>query len=239
MSRGIKVLLLNGSPRRYGGCYKLLLACIRGVVDAGGDYEVIHLYEHNIKPCIGCVSDDQRVCRFPCIIDDDDFNMIGDKLLKSNGFIIVSPIYWYGVSGVLKNFIDRLTSMENMVIHKGYSLLDGKVAGFITVGDDTGAIETIAYLMSVFNSMGVHIPPWSLAYHHSKMDVLENKDALLDAYNVGYNVVVAAEKLMGKIEWYRTNVDLDEMIEWIKRKTAIEYKKQYPYRAKTLYKEGI
>jgi len=47
---------------------------------------------------------------------------------------------------------------------------------------------TIAYLMSVMNSMGVAIPPWSMTYSHS-LNPLEDGEALRDAYNVGYLVV--------------------------------------------------
>ncbi len=239
MGMEAKVLLVNGSPRRYGGCYKLLIACLHGVRDAGGYGEIIHLYDYNIKPCIGCVSDDQRVCRYPCIIDDDDFNKLGEKMLESHGLVFATPVYWYGVSGVLKNLLDRMTSMENMIVHEGRSLLDGKIAGFIAVGNDTGSLMAIAYMMSVLNSMGFHIPPWALAYHNSLDDVVSNRDAILDAYNIGFNVVVSIDKLSSIGKWYRVEVDVDRIVRDIIEKSSIEYKRQYRCRAKMLYKEGV
>ncbi len=204
----VRVIGIHASPRRYGETYKLLRVALEAAKREGAEVEQVHLYDYTIKPCIGCVSDDIYACRFPCIIEDDDFNRLGEILLRSNAFIIATPVYWYSVSGLLKDFIDRLTSMENMIYHTGRSLLEGKVAGFIAVGNDTGALMTIAWLMSVFNSMGVHIPAWALAYHERKESVTANKAALLDAANVGSIVVRAARLLSREKEWYRSELSV-------------------------------
>ena len=207
------VIVVTGSPRKYGSSTQLAYVAIKGVEDAGGKAEVIRLYDYDIKPCFGCVSDNVKLCRFPCTIDDDDFNEIGERILKSDGIIIATPVYWYAPSGVLKNFIDRLTSMENMIFHGGRSLLEGKVAGFIATGLDAGVLMTIAYMMSVLNSMGVVIAPWSMAYSHME-DVTKDEKALRDAYNVGYLVVETIKALNGyeKHIGYSKEVDVKELI---------------------------
>lgn len=229
----VKILLINGSPRKYGGVYKLLKVAEKGVVDAGGEPEIIHLYDYNIKPCIGCVSDKQLACKFPCIIGDDDFNKIGEKILESHGLIIGTPIYWYSVSGVLKNFIDRMTSMENMIFHTGRSLVEGKVAGFIATGNDSGSIHVLAYLMVTMNSMGIHIPAWAIAYHHTKDDVLDDEQAIRDSYNVGFNVASMAREL-GRKEaiWYRGDIDLGRLAKIAREHAEKEKRIQYPSREK-------
>ncbi len=209
-----KIMIIIGSPRKYGFCAKLAAIAGKGVVDGGGVVtDKIFLYDYNIKPCIGCVSDNIHACRFPCVIKDDDFNKLGEKILESDGFIIVTPIYWYSVSGVLKNFIDRMTSFENMIFHTGRSLLEGKVAGFIASGNDSGGIHTIAYLMVTLNSMGVHIPAWALAYTHEREDVLKDEQAVRDSYNVGYIVAKAASILRSVKEWYQPSIDYSIMRE--------------------------
>ncbi|WFO74833.1 flavodoxin family protein [Desulfurococcaceae archaeon MEX13E-LK6-19] len=233
-----KILLINGSPRKYGAVYKLLKIAEKGVIDAGGEPRIIHLYDYNIKPCIGCVSDEHLVCRFPCIIKDDDFNKIGDMVLESDGIIFGTPIYWYSVSGVLKNFIDRLTSMENMIFHTGRSLLEGKVAGFIATGNDSGSIHVLAYMMVTMNSMGVHIPAWAIAYHHTADDVLEDEQAIRDSYNIGYNVTKAAETLKNVGPWYRANIDLNKLAEIARESAEKEKASQYPIREK-FYRESL
>ncbi len=212
----VNVLGIHASPRKYGLTYKLLRIALEAARDEGASVKLIHLYDYNIKPCLGCVSDDIMACRFPCVIDDDDFNALGKLVLESDAFIISTPVYWYMVSGHLKNFIDRLTSMENMIYHIGRSLLEGKVAGFIAVGNDTGALNTIAWLMVTLNSMGVHVPAWALAYHESPRPVEENEAALLDAANVGRIVVKAAKLLREEREWYSARLK-EKIGEWLQR----------------------
>ncbi len=233
----VKIILLHGSPRKYGAVSKLIHIAAKGIKDAGGEYEIVYLYDYEIKECFGCVSDDQRICRFPCIIRDD-FNNLADKLLRSDGFIIAAPIYWYSVPGRVKNFIDRLTSLENMIIHTGRSLLEGKTAGFIVSGNDSGSIMSIAYLMVTLNSMGVHIPAWALAYHHTPEDVLEDDQAVSDSYNVGYIVAKMASRIRGVKEWYKAIPDnyLDEL-----KKYTVEKTREFTWQEKQRYKyyEGI
>jgi len=131
---------------------------------------------------------------------------------------LATPVYWYAPSGLLKNFVDRLTSMENMIFHQGRSLLEGKVAGFIVTGLDSGISMTITHLMFVLNSMGVLITPWSMAYSHME-DVAKDEKALRDAYNVGYLVVetIKAVKSYGKHIGYNKDVDVKELAEIAKR----------------------
>lgn len=213
MSSKPTVLVINGSPRKYGSASQLARVVVKGVEDAGGVAEVIYLYDYNIKPCIGCVSDNTKYCRFPCLITDDDFNRIGEKVLSADGLIFATPTYWYAPSGVMKNFIDRLTSMENMIFHSPRrSLLEGKVVGFVVVGLDSGVFMAISYLMSTLNSMGAVVAPWSMAYSHSE-DVTSDEGALKDAYNVGYLVVetIKALKSYGKHVGYKADVDLEEL----------------------------
>lgn len=211
------VLVMIGSPRKYGSSTQLAYVAVKGVEDAGGKAEVLHLYDYDIEPCIGCVSDNVKYCKFPCVLDDD-FNEIGKKIIESDGIILVTPVYWYAPSGTLKNLIDRLTSMENMVFHGGRSLLEGKVASFIATGLDSGTSMTIAYLMLVLNSMGALIAPWSMAYSHMD-DVTKDEKALRDAYNVGYLVVetIKAMKSYGKPIGYNEDVDVKELTEIAKR----------------------
>ncbi|RLE72594.1 MAG: flavodoxin family protein [Thermoprotei archaeon] len=201
--RELKILVIVGSPRKYGNTSKLAELAAEGVRDVGAKPVKIYLVDFEIKPCIGCVSDDQLACRYPCIIEDG-MRKIYKMILESEGLIIATPIYWYSPSGLVKNFIDRLTVFENMIYVTGRSWVEGKTAGVIAVGNDSGSIQTIASIQVTLNSMGFVIPPWSLAYFHRMGDVLEDDNACIDAYNVG-RVVALMAKILRKEEiggWY-------------------------------------
>ncbi len=203
----IKVLGLNASPRKYGNTYKLLEIALETASIYGAETKLIHIYDYNIKPCEGCLSDEQLACRPPCINDDDSWVLM-KEILESDVLIIATPVFWYGPSGHLKNLIDKLTIFENMIFIDGKSWVEGKVAGFIAVGAEAGAMMTIAYLMSVLNSFGYLIPPWALAYYQGVDDVLKSREAVMDSANIGKIVVEVAKLLKSDSsrKWYEPNI---------------------------------
>ncbi len=235
----IRILGINASPRKYGNTFKLLYIAIETARKYGAETELIHLYDYEIKPCLGCLSDEQKACRYPCVIDDDG-RIVLEKILKSDGLIIATPIYWYGPSGHLKNLIDRMTAFENMIFIDGRSWVEGKVAAFIAVGSDSGDINTISYLSIVFNSMGFVIPPWALAYHAREGDVIENKNALLDAANIGKIIVETIRLVKSKKEWYDPTLlskeYIKDIIEKAEKEAVRNKNKQYPERTKITFK---
>ena len=235
----IKILGINASPRKYGNTFKLLYIAMETAREFGAKIEIVHLYDYDIKPCLGCLSDEQQACRYPCVINDDG-RLVLDKILKSDGLIIATPIYWYGPSGHLKNLIDRMTVFENMIFIDGRSWVEGKVAAFIATGSDSGDINTISYLSIVLNSMGFVIPPWALAYHAREGDVLQNRNALLDAANIGKIVVETIKLLRSKREWYDPTLinrsNIRRIIERAHEEALKNREKQYSMRAKQILK---
>jgi len=209
MARKVRVLALNSSPRKYGNTFKLLRVAIRAAEFEGGEVELVNLYDYEIEPCIGCVSDLREACRYPCVVEDGGRELI-EKVYGSDAVIFATPIYWYGPPGHLKNLIDRLTCLENMAFVEGRSWAEGKVAGLIAAGGDSGNISTIGYLMVVLNSMGFLIPPWALAYYVGEGDPLERQESVSDAANVGALVVRLAKLIRGIEEWYDPKL-LDEI----------------------------
>jgi len=198
-----RILVVNGSARRYGNTFKLAYVAAEAARREGALVELIHLYDYPIVPCQACYSDDLLECHFPkkCPLYTDAFKAIAEKILESDGLIIATPVYWFMASGQVKNLVDRMTSMENMIYHTGRSLLEGKVAGAIAAGEEAGGAMALAWLALTLNMMGLHIPAWGLAYYHGRGDALDDRQALLDAYNVGRSVARATRGLGGG-EWY-------------------------------------
>ncbi len=204
----VKLLVVSASPRVYGNSRIVarIVSRIARDIENTDVYE-LDVFDYRIEPCIGCVSDDVKLCRFPCVVDDD-MNKLYRLIMDSDGIIFISPIYWYSVPGPLKNFIDRLTIFENAIFTEGRSRLEGKVAGFIAIGNDTGGIALIQNLMAIMNSMGIAIPPWALAYHESEGNPIENENFILDVANV-VRCVVLMIKTLKSLErpgyWYRAD----------------------------------
>lgn len=110
----MRVLALNSSPRS-GGQSKtelMLNPLVEGMLDAGGEVEVINLRKKNIKNCIGCYTCWTKTPG-QCIHKDDMTGELFPKWLKSDLVVYATPLYNYGVNATLKAFIERtLPSME-------------------------------------------------------------------------------------------------------------------------------
>lgn len=186
VNKKIFILGVNGSPRKNGDTVKFLKRILKSAEKTGGKTLLIHLIEKNIKPCLGCYSISPKRCRFPCI-QKDDMVEIYKLLLKSDGIVLGSPAYWYNVTGLMKNFLDRLSSLEN----NGF-LLKGKVIGSVVSAEESGGEEASHYLVALMNDMGCLVPPFCAAYFQTKGG--ESWD-LKDLENMGENIIKLCKAL--------------------------------------------
>ncbi len=206
-----RILGIAASPRKSGGSIALLKCALLAAEEEGIKTEIVYLYDHRIEPCIGCIKNgDERDCKYPCIFDDYGKEIL-KKLKEFDGYIIATPVYWYGPSGPLKILIDRMTALENMVVFGEQSYVEGKVVGVITVGSDAGVTLCGAYLITVLNAMGAIIPPWAHAYSHRGKDAIYDDRAVMDAINVGRLSAKLIKVLEGKREELLYKEDFEQM----------------------------
>lgn len=102
----MRVVALASSPRRNGNSAILAEAALEGAASAGHDVELLHLPDHVRDFLRDC-----RQCRLPdgrCSIDDGFEDAFLGRFLPANGVIFATPVYWYGMSGQLKTFLDRM-----------------------------------------------------------------------------------------------------------------------------------
>ncbi|MFA5725503.1 MAG: flavodoxin family protein [Candidatus Omnitrophota bacterium] len=103
----MKVTIFNGSPRGNRGNTQIMAeAFTQGLMRGGAEVENILLVEKNIKHCLGCFS---CWAKTPgkCIIKDEMAPLI-DKYMKSDIVIYATPLYTDYVTGIMKDFMDRL-----------------------------------------------------------------------------------------------------------------------------------
>jgi len=193
----MKVLGILGSPHKNGGSAQLLLAALKSAEKEGAKVKLLSLYEGDIKPCLGCLHNEEPECKYPCIFDDYG-KIILKEIYEANGIIFATPIYWFAPSGPVKILIDRMTCLENMVAYGEPSYMEGKVVGAIAVGADEGGAWVGGYLITTFNCMGAIIPPWGIAYSHQSKKAIFDDKALMDAINVGILVTRLLKRLEGQ-----------------------------------------
>lgn len=110
----MKIVILEGSPNKKGSS-NLLADCFRqGAEEAGHSVEVIDTAHANIHPCTGCVR-----CGYegPCV-QKDDVETIRKKILAADMLVLVTPLYYYGMSAQLKTMIDRFCAFNSSIQRK-------------------------------------------------------------------------------------------------------------------------
>jgi len=154
MNKKIFILGINGSARKNGNTAKLLKKVLEYAKKEGAKTEILHLIEKDIKPCLSCLAENK--CKYPCNIKDD-MQEIFELLKKVDCLILGSPTYWYSLSGLMKNFIDRLTAQDMLEP----PILDGKVVGFVSTAGLEGSQQSITQMLIPFSSMGAIVVPYS------------------------------------------------------------------------------
>ena len=105
------IIVLSGSPRKGGNTDLLVDAFVKGA-EKNNNVEVVSVADYKVNPCIGCNSCFDRAGH-ECF-QQDDMQVVYDKLKCADVIVVASPVYFYGVSAQLKAIIDRLhTPMRN------------------------------------------------------------------------------------------------------------------------------
>ncbi|AET69559.1 multimeric flavodoxin WrbA [Desulfosporosinus orientis DSM 765] len=129
----MKVISINGSPRKNWNTDILLQKALNGAKSVGAQTEAIHLYDLNFKGCISCFACKKKNSKYigHCAMKDDLTNVL-EKILVSDVLLLGSPIYFGNVTGLMRSFLERLL-FSNLSYNEGHrSVFPGKVSsGFI------------------------------------------------------------------------------------------------------------
>ena len=66
---------------------------------------------------------------------DDDFVSVANAMNAAQAIIFASPVYWYSMSGVMKDFFDRLTDLTDPPLKPIGKSLAGKRAFLLATGN--------------------------------------------------------------------------------------------------------
>lgn len=103
----MRILAFNGSPRgESGNTDRILQPFLAGAREAGAETETIYLKDKRINPCTGC---------FTCwlktpgtCVHQDDMPALLEKMRQADVLVYATPLYVYTVTGMMKDFMDRV-----------------------------------------------------------------------------------------------------------------------------------
>ena len=155
----MKVLMINGSPRKDGNTARALKE-IAGTLKAEGvESEIFWL---GVKPVRGCIACGQCSAKGlgRCAFDDDAANRIIEKLADADGIILGSPTYYGQPNGALLAVWQR-------VCFAGGAVVRGKPAANVAIcrrGGSTAAFQTMNMPFEMLNCPLVTSQYWNVAF---------------------------------------------------------------------------
>ena len=104
----MKVIAINGSPRKNWNTDVLLKKTLEGAASVGAETEMVYLYDLQFRGCISCLA-----CKLQngkslgrCALKDDLAPVL-ERLHEADAVVMGSPIYFSEVTGEMRSFIER------------------------------------------------------------------------------------------------------------------------------------
>jgi multimeric flavodoxin WrbA len=175
-----KVLLFNGSPNKEGCTFTALSEVANALHEDGIETEIIQVGDKAIRGCIACAK-----CRETgaCIFDDL-VNEVIEKVKTADGFIFGSPVYYSGINGTMKSFLDRLfySGSRHLAFKPGAGVVSARRAGTVA------ALQQLNMYFTINNMPVVSSQYWNMVHGNTPEEVLQDKEGLQIMRVLGHNM---------------------------------------------------
>ena len=177
----MKVLLINGSPKKNGCTYTALSEIADTLKKEDIDSEIVHLGNGPVRDCIGCSA---CVKLKKCVFEDDVINEIIEKARECDGFIVGTPVYYAHPSGRILSALDRM-------FYAGKSAFTHKPAAAVASARRAGTTASLDAVNKhfLFNQMpDVSSTYWCMVHGNAPKDVKQDLEGLQTMRNLARNM---------------------------------------------------
>lgn len=142
MDKKLKVLLLNGSPRKDGNTALALREMEKIFEQSGVEYETVQIGKMDVRGCVACGSCAQTG---KCVFNDI-VNEIAVKFEEADGLVIGSPVYYGSANGTLMSALQRLfySTHFDKSFKVGASVASARRSGCTATFDELNKFFTIS-----------------------------------------------------------------------------------------------
>ena len=112
----LKVMAINGSPRKDWNTAKLLESALAGVQSvASAETEIVHLYQYKYSGCRSCYQCKRlgNHTTGKCALHDEITPAL-ERAAEADILLLGTPIYFWDVTGEMQCFIERLLFPYNV-----------------------------------------------------------------------------------------------------------------------------
>lgn len=188
----MKVLLINGSPRKEGNTYTALCEIAAQLSKQGIESEIAWIGNKAVRGCIAC-----GACKMKgnnqCAFGDDVTNEMIAKMASCDALIVGSPVYYGQPSG-------QLLCLQQRMAYAGGANLNGKPAAAIAVarrGGATAAYQTMLMPFQMLNMPIVTSQYWNIAYGAAPQQSAEDVEGMQTMRTLANNMAWMLKKIHG------------------------------------------
>lgn len=187
----MKVLILNGSPRKNGCTARALEEVEKTLHEEGIETETVLVGNKDIRGCIAC-----RSCASAgkCVFDDI-VNEIAPKFESADGIVIGTPVYYAGSNGTILSLLDRLffSTHFDKSMKVGACVISSRRAGSTSAYDEVNKYFGICSMPIVTSTY------WNEVHGSKAEDVEKDLEGLQTMRNLGHNMAFLMKSIqLGK-----------------------------------------
>lgn len=177
----MKVLLVNGSPRRNGNTHIALSEVASALNENDIETEIVFIGTKAVQGCIAC---NKCAELGRCVFNDELYNTVREKLETADAIVVGSPTYYAGPNGSLCALLDRL-------FYSSVSLLQYKPAAAVAVCRRGGASATFDRLNKYFTISSMPVVSsqyWNSVHGRSPGEAEQDGEGLQTMRILGNNM---------------------------------------------------
>lgn len=177
----MKVLLINGSPRKNGNTFLALSEVAKALNSNGVETEIISIGTKAVQGCIAC----QKCFELGrCVFKDELYNSLRESLKGADGVVVGTPVFYAGPNGSLCAVLDRL-------FYSASEYLNYKPAASVAVCRRGGASATFDRLNKYFtisNMPVVSSQYWNSVHGMMPGEAAQDAEGLQTMRTLGKNM---------------------------------------------------
>jgi multimeric flavodoxin WrbA len=192
----MKVLGINGSPRKGGNTELLIKEVFKPLEAKGIKTEIFQIGGKKVNGCIACMKC-RKAADGKCHQKNDIINECIKKMLKVDAIIIGSPVYFSDLTSDIKALID----VAGYAIRGAGNPLKYKPGAAVIAVRRAGAIHAFDSINHFFLINEMIIPGssyWNIAIGREKSEVLKDEEGMRTMRVLGENLAWLLEKTKDK-----------------------------------------
>lgn len=189
----MRVVAINGSARKQGNTAILIKYVLSELEKVGIKTELIELSGEKIQGCTACYKCFDKKDGH-CAVKSDIVNDCIDKMVKADGIILGSPIYFADITAEMKALIERsgMTALANG------SMFKHKVGAAVIAVRRGGAIHGFDSINHFFHISQMIVPGssyWNMGLGRQIGDVQTDEEGIRTMKNLGENMAWLMKKI--------------------------------------------